>query len=92
MITVRTTATTNNSQHMLTLKQVNIICARILKEREEKIREEYDRILANKLNGKYETKNFETKSIFRLFRAIRRFRSIYSRSTYTKIFRITIFL
>jgi len=50
----RSTTTTNNSQHMLTLKQVNIICARILKEREEKIREEYDRILANKLNEQYE--------------------------------------
>ncbi len=41
-----------NQQHLLTLKQVNMICARLLKEREEKIREEYDRILSNKLNGK----------------------------------------
>lgn len=49
-----TTTTANNSQNMLTLKQVNIICARILKEREEKIREEYDRILTNKLNEQYE--------------------------------------
>lgn len=47
-----TTTTTTNSQHLLTIKQVNIICARILKEREEKIREEYDRILTSKLNGK----------------------------------------
>jgi hypothetical protein len=29
-----------------------MICARLLKEREEKIREEYDQILSNKLNGK----------------------------------------
>jgi hypothetical protein len=29
-----------------------MICARLLKEREEKIREEYDRILSNKLSGK----------------------------------------
>jgi hypothetical protein len=43
---------TSNQQHLLTLKQVNMICARLLKEREEKIREEYDRILSNKLNGK----------------------------------------
>jgi hypothetical protein len=43
-----------NQQHLLTLKQVNIICARLLKEREEKIREEYDRILSNKLNEQYE--------------------------------------
>jgi len=43
-----------NQQHLLTLKQVNMICARLLKEREEKIREEYDRILSNKLNEQYE--------------------------------------
>jgi hypothetical protein len=46
--------TITNQQHLLTLKQVNIICARLLKEREENIREEYERILSNKLNGKYE--------------------------------------
>jgi len=45
---------TTNQQHLLTLKQVNMICARLLKEREEKIREEYDRILSNKLNEQYE--------------------------------------
>ncbi|CAF0892246.1 unnamed protein product [Adineta steineri] len=45
---------TTNSQHLLTLKQVNIICARLLKEREEKLREEYDRILSNKLSEQYE--------------------------------------
>ncbi|CAF1041796.1 unnamed protein product [Rotaria sordida] len=44
----------SNSQHLLTLKQVNMICARLLKEREEKIREEYDQILSNKLNEQYE--------------------------------------
>jgi hypothetical protein len=47
-----------NQQHLLTLKQVNMICARLLKEREEKIREEYDRILSNKLNGKTSKKKF----------------------------------
>ncbi|CAF1107344.1 unnamed protein product [Adineta steineri] len=47
-------STTTNSQHLLTLKQVNIICARLLKEREEKLREEYDRILSNKLSEQYE--------------------------------------
>jgi hypothetical protein len=41
-----------NCQHLLTIKQVNMICARLIKEREEKLREEYDRILSNKLNGK----------------------------------------
>ena len=44
--------TASNQQNLLTLKQVNMICARLLKEREEKIREEYDRILSNKLSGK----------------------------------------
>ncbi|CAF0893093.1 unnamed protein product [Adineta ricciae] len=44
----------NSQQHLLTLKQVNMICARLLKEREEKIREEYDQILSNKLNEQYE--------------------------------------
>ena len=42
---------TSNPSHLLTLKQVNMICARLLKEREEKIREEYDQILSNKLHG-----------------------------------------
>ncbi len=42
----------SSNQHLLTLKQVNMICARLLKEREEKIREEYDQILSDKLNGK----------------------------------------
>jgi len=42
------------NQHLLTLKQVNMICARLLKEREDKIREEYDQILSNKLNEQYE--------------------------------------
>ncbi|CAF0913002.1 unnamed protein product [Rotaria sp. Silwood1] len=44
----------SNNQHLLTLKQVNMICARLLKEREDKIREEYDQILSNKLNEQYE--------------------------------------
>ncbi|CAF1151844.1 unnamed protein product [Adineta steineri] len=44
----------HNNQHLLTLKQVNMICARLLKEREEKVREEYDQILSNKLNEQYE--------------------------------------
>ncbi|CAF1125214.1 unnamed protein product [Didymodactylos carnosus] len=43
------------SQPLLSLKQVNEICARLLNERGEKIREEYDRILAMKLNQQYES-------------------------------------
>ena len=49
----RSTSSTNNQQYLLTLAQVNLICARLLKEREEVLREEYDRILSNKLNGIY---------------------------------------
>jgi hypothetical protein len=41
-----------------------MICARLLKEREEQIREEYDTILSNKLNGKIK---IPKKKIFSLF-------------------------
>jgi hypothetical protein len=37
--------------HLLTIKQVNLICARLLKEREDTLREEYDRILSTRLDG-----------------------------------------
>jgi hypothetical protein len=49
-----------------------MICARLLKEREEKIREEYDQILSNKLNGKKKTTDcfFLYKEIFCFSRAI----------------------
>lgn len=48
------TDASSNQQPLLTLKQVNMICARLLQEREEKVREEYDRILSSKLNEQYE--------------------------------------
>lgn len=54
------TATASTKQNLLTIKQVNMICARFLKEREEKIREEYDQILSNKLAGK-RTEKFPPK-------------------------------
>lgn len=38
-------------QPLFTLRQVGMICERLLKEREEKIREEYDEILTSKLAG-----------------------------------------
>ena len=41
-----------------------MICARLLKEREEKIREEYDQILSNKLNGKRKGRSFPIKKMF----------------------------
>ena len=39
-------------QPLFTLKQVTIVCQRMLKEREEQIREEYDKVLTTKLAGK----------------------------------------
>jgi len=49
-----TTDSSTTAQPLLTLKQVNLICSRLLKEREEIIREEYDRILSTKLNEQHE--------------------------------------
>lgn len=41
-------------QPLFTLKQVGMICERLLKEREEKIREEYEEILTSKLAEQYD--------------------------------------
>ncbi|XP_035630361.1 akirin-2-like [Oncorhynchus keta] len=41
-------------QPLFTLRQVGMICERLLKEREEKIREEYDEILTTKLAEQYD--------------------------------------
>uniref|UniRef100_A0A3Q2W918 Akirin-2 n=1 Tax=Haplochromis burtoni TaxID=8153 RepID=A0A3Q2W918_HAPBU len=38
-------------QPLFSLRQVGMICERLLKEREDKIREEYDEILTTKLAG-----------------------------------------
>lgn len=38
-----------------TMKQVQLICARLLREQEEKLRQEYEQILQNKLAEQYET-------------------------------------
>ncbi|XP_072301530.1 akirin-2 [Eucyclogobius newberryi] len=45
---------TRKEQPLLSLKQVGLICERLLKEREEKIREEYDEILTSKLAEQYD--------------------------------------
>lgn len=84
----------NNQQPLLTLKQVNIICARLLKEREEKIREEYDQILSTKLDGIHQRNHLRNSPLLLFFfsRTIRRLRSIYTRSIDTTILRITILL
>ncbi|XP_067272729.1 akirin-2 [Pseudorasbora parva] len=41
-------------QPLFTLKQVGMICERLLKEREDKVREEYDEILTAKLAEQYD--------------------------------------
>lgn len=42
---------TRKEQPLFSLRQVGMICERLLKEREDKIREEYDEILTTKLAG-----------------------------------------
>ncbi|KAH9494671.1 Akirin-2 [Bulinus truncatus] len=39
---------------LFTFKQVTMICERMIKEHEEKIRENYDKVLSNKLSEQYE--------------------------------------
>ncbi|TRY84467.1 hypothetical protein DNTS_035821 [Danionella cerebrum] len=41
-------------QPLFTLRQVGLICERLLKEREEKVRDEYDQILTSKLAEQYD--------------------------------------
>ena len=38
-------------QPLFTLKQVTMVCQRMMKEREELVREEYDKVLSAKLAG-----------------------------------------
>lgn len=45
------TSPARKEQPLFSLKQVGMICERLLKEREDKIREEYDEILTAKLAG-----------------------------------------
>ncbi len=42
---------TRKEQPLFSIRQVGMICERLLKEREDKIREEYDEILTTKLAG-----------------------------------------
>lgn len=44
---------TRKEQPLFTLRQVGIICERLLKEREEKVREEYEETMTSKLAGWY---------------------------------------
>lgn len=45
------TSPSRKEQPLFSLRQVGLICERLLKEREDKIREEYDEILTTKLAG-----------------------------------------
>lgn len=42
---------TRKEQPLFTLRQVGMICERLLKEREEKVREEYEETMTSKLAG-----------------------------------------
>ena len=44
---------TRKEQPLFTLRQVGMICERLLKEREEKVREEYEETMTSKLAGWY---------------------------------------
>lgn len=43
----------NNVTPLFTFKQVNLICERLLREREEELRQQYDRVLNDKLAEQY---------------------------------------
>lgn len=45
----------NNDPLVLTIRQTQTICEKLIKDREQKLREEYDRILASKLAEQYDT-------------------------------------
>lgn len=44
---------TRKEQPLFTLRQVGMICERLLKEREDKVREEYEETMTSKLAGRY---------------------------------------
>lgn len=43
---------TRKEQPLFTLRQVGMICERLIKEREEKVREEYEEMMTSKLAGR----------------------------------------
>lgn len=46
---------TRKEQPLFTLRQVGMICERLIKEREEKVREEYEEMMTSKLAEQYDT-------------------------------------
>ena len=51
---ISTTTTNENNKPLFTLKQVQIICERMLKEHENQLQEEYDKVLNQKLSEQYD--------------------------------------
>lgn len=47
-------ASPGKEKPLFTFRQVNLICEQLMRERENKIREEYDKVLANKLAEQYD--------------------------------------
>lgn len=45
----------SNNNPVFTFKQVSLICERLLREQEQSIREEYDKVLETKLAEQYDT-------------------------------------
>ncbi|XP_064404164.1 akirin-2-like [Halichondria panicea] len=52
--TVGVASTGSREQPLFTLRQVTTVCQRMLKEREEQVRVEYDRVLVTKLSEQYD--------------------------------------
>jgi len=48
-------ATPSRETPLLTLRQVGLVCERLLKEREDQLREEYEKVLNDKLTEQYES-------------------------------------
>jgi len=55
-------------ERLFTLREVELVCERMLKEREEELVEEYDKLLAAKLSEQYETfRKFNQDQLHRIF-------------------------
>ncbi len=53
---------------VLSLKQVGLVCERMMKEREDQLREEYDKVLNEKLNGLSTSSNLSFSCIVLLYK------------------------
>lgn len=48
-------STSNNDPPMFTVRQIKLICEKVIRDREQKLREEYDKILISRLSEQYDT-------------------------------------